>query len=170
MSQSKTRDPREMRVCRAIRLLAQGTAEDEVARMIGVLPRTLETWQHNSDFQALYRCIKENGRLRGAYDALQNLTPGAVEALHRALEGSDDRVAVQAAKEVLDRVGVIQQKEEKEQEANETIIRIEYQTPDGKPYSSTPWADRHPPTSGAVQSGGLWPEVREDGSGETADD
>jgi hypothetical protein len=166
----KGQPPREIRVCRAIRLLAGGTAADEVARVVRVLPRTLDTWQGNDDFQGLLRCMKENGRLRDAYDALHDLTDDAVDVLHRALEGSDDRIAVQAAKDVLDRVGLIRQKEGLQKEDNETVIQIEYKTPDGKPYSSTPWADRHPRTSGAVQGSGVWPEVREDGSRETADD
>jgi hypothetical protein len=157
--------PRELRVCRAIRLLAQGMPEDEIAGAVGVRENTLDKWQQDRNFQSLLACVKENGRLRHVFEALQDLTPGAIKALRRALEGSDDRVAVQAAKDVLDRVGVIQQ----DREAHETIIRFEYGTPDGQPYTAPSWADRYPATPGAVQSGSMRASVREDGNGQDHD-
>jgi hypothetical protein len=160
----------EARVCRAIRLLAQGQPADEVARAIHVLPKTLAAWQDNADFQTLLACMRENGRLRAALDRLEALTPDAVEALHRALEGDDDRVAVQAAREVLDRVGLIRRTEIEREESSEKVIRVEYNTPDGKPFSAPPWAERNPITPGALQSGGVRETLRQDGDGQDSDD
>ncbi|MBN1563477.1 MAG: hypothetical protein JXA10_06550 [Anaerolineae bacterium] len=175
MKRAKTGDtsgqqpPRELRVCRAIRLLAQGLPGAEVAGAINVREKTLENWQQGADFQALLACMKENGRLRDAFATLQDLTPEAIEALHRALEGSDDRLAVQAAKDVLDRVGIIYQKGGANQEAHETIIRFEYGTPDGQPYTAPSWADRHPAPPGTIQGGGVRAALREDGDGQDHD-
>jgi hypothetical protein len=160
----------EARVCHAIRLLAQGQPADDVARAIHVLPKTLAAWQDNADFQALLACMRENGRLRAALDRLEALTPDAIEALHRALEGENDRVAVQAAREVLDRVGLIRRTEIERDESSEKVIRVEYKTPDGKPFSAPPWSERNPIASGALQSGGVRETLRQDGDGQDADD
>jgi hypothetical protein len=159
----------EARVCRAIRLLAQGQPADEVARAIHVLPKTLAAWQDNADFQTLLACMRENGRLRAALDRLEALTPDAVEALHRALEGDDDRVAVQAAREVLDRVGLIRRTGIERDEPSEKVIRVEYKTPDGKPFSAPPWAERNPITPRALQSGSVREALRKDGDGQDSD-
>jgi hypothetical protein len=160
----------EARVCRAIRLLAQGQPADDVARAIRVLPRTLAAWQDNADFQVLLACIRENGQLRAALDRLEALTPDAIDALHRALEGDNDRVAVQAAREVLDRVGLIRRTKVERDEPSEKVIRVEYKTPDGKPFSAPPWAERNPITPGALQSGSVRETLRQDGDGQDSDD
>jgi hypothetical protein len=160
----------EERVCRAIRLLATGQPPDEVALAVRVLPRTLAAWQDNDDFRVLLACVRESGRLRDLFKQLEALTPDAIEALHRALECSDDRLAVQAARDVLDRVGLIRRKGIEHDEPSEKVIRVEYMTPDGKPFSATPWADRNPVTPGALQSGGVREALRQDGDGEDSDD
>jgi hypothetical protein len=162
-NQTRDRPTVEERVCRAIRLLAEGTTADDVARAIRVRPATLAAWQESDDFRALLACMRENGRL---HDALDALTPGAIAALRRALEGDDVKVAVSAAREVLDRVGLIRRKGLVSEESSEHTIRVEYAYPDGLPVSTTPWADRHPATPGALQSGGVRSPLREDGDGE----
>jgi hypothetical protein len=160
----------EARVCRAIRLLAQGQPADDVARAIHVLPKTLAAWQDNADFQTLLACMRENGRLRAALDRLEAMTPDAIEALHRALEGDNDRVAVQAAREVLDRVGLIRRTAIEREESSEKVIRVEYKTPDGKPFSAPPWADRNPVTPRALQGRSVRETFRQDGDGQDSDD
>lgn len=159
----------EERVCRAIRLLAKGQTAEEVAREIHVLPKTVIAWQANADFRALLACMRENGRLRIAFDQLQDLTPDAISALHRALDG-DDRLAVQAAREILDRVGLTKRKGFEPEKSSEKVIRVEYMTPDGKPISIAPWADRNPVAPRALQSGSVRETLREDGDGQDADD
>ena len=159
INQSRDRPTVEERVCHAIRLLAEGHTADNVALAVRVRPGTLAVWQASDDFRALLACMRENGRL---HDALDALTPGAIAALRRALEGDDVRVAVSAAREVLDRVGLIRRSEE----SSEHTIRVEYAYPDGLPVSASPWADRHPTAPGALQGGGVWPPLREDGDGE----
>jgi hypothetical protein len=162
--------PRELRVCRAIALLAEGRIDADVARAVGVMARTLAQWQANADFQMLLRCARENGRLRAAADALKDMTPEALERLHRALANDDDRVAVLAAREVLDRVGLIRGKGVGSDQPSETIIRVEYGTPDGQPYSASLRAKRDSAASGAVPGGSVRETLREDGNGQTADD
>jgi hypothetical protein len=159
----------EARVCRAIRLLAKGQNAEDVANEIRVLPRTLAAWQADEDFRALLECMRENRRMHAMLDQLEALTPDAIEALHRALEGEDDRVAVQAAREVLDRVGLIRRKGIESDESSEKVIRVEYMTPDGKPTSIAPWAERNPVAPRTLQSGSLRETLREDGDGQDSD-
>lgn len=153
----------ETRICRAIRLLAEGRSRDEVARAVGALPRTLATWEQDEDFRALLACLRENRRARDALAALDDLTPVAIAALRRALDGDDDALALRAAREVLERVGPLA-----ERPAVQTI-RVEYGSHDGQPVSAAPWADRHPAPSGPLQGGGLREALRQDGDGADSD-
>lgn len=155
--------PREQRVCRAIRLLAAGHSAAEVAREVRVMPRTLAAWQSWDDFRALVDCLRASGQMRDAIDMLDALTPEAIEALQEALDGEDRWLAVTAAREVLKYVMRIQQ-------VTGHVIRVEYVNPERNPVSTSPWADRHPPTPGAVQSGGLRSPLREDGDGQDSAD
>jgi hypothetical protein len=165
----RERPPVEQRVCRAIRLLARGSPEAEVARAVRVMPQTLARWQQSTDFQVLLACLKENGRLRDALAELDTLTPDAINALRRALANENDRVAVQAARDILDRAGVSRRTgahAQPDDQATEQVIRLEYVNPAGQPYAAAPWADRHPRTSGEVQGGELRSPVREDRDGQ----
>lgn len=168
----RDRPPLEARVCRAIRLLADGWTADEVARAVRVRPGTVESWQADPDFQMLLECLEHYGQMQDTLDTLNDLTPGAIAALKRALVGDDVRVAVQAAREVLDRVGLIRRKgilNEIDQTSEQTI-RVEYVNPDGQAVSTTPWSDRHPAPPGTLQGSGVWPTLREDGDGQDSID
>lgn len=158
MSSSQGRDRPEVRVCRAIRLLAGGQGAAEVARAVRVLPSTLARWRAEDDFRALVDCLREAGQMRDALETLGDLAPGAIAALRRALEGDDTRLAVQAAHEVLERVGPLA--------ARQRAIRVEYVNRDGQPVSTSPWSDRHPAAPGAVQGGGVRAPLRENGDGQ----
>lgn len=155
--------PRELRVCRAIRLLARGTPPAETARDVRVLPRTLAAWQADDDFQALLACVQRAGRVHDVLAMLNDLLPDAIAALQRALDNDDDRVAVSAARDVLRHIGHIQR-------LSDQTIRVEYVTPDDQPYSTAPWADRNPAAPGAFQGGGVRSPLRQDGDGQDSDD
>jgi hypothetical protein len=155
--------PIEARVCRAIRLLAEGVSADEVARVVRVRPATLAAWQAGDDFRVLLGCMVEAGQVHDALEALDDLTPGAIAALRRALEGDDMALAVRAAHEVLERVGPLANRQ------IEQTIRVEYVNPDHQAVSTSPWSDRNPPSSGAFQGGGLRSPLREDGGGQDSD-
>lgn len=172
MSSAKRRDrpPIEARVCRAIRLLARDMPADAVAEAVHVMPRTLERWQDNVDFRALLACMRENGHMKDVLTQLEALTPDAIEALRRALESDNDQVAVRAARDVLDRVGAIRRTSDSDDEPMERVIRLEYVNPTGQPYAAAPWADRHPRTPGAVQSGSVRSPLRQDGNGQDSAD
>jgi len=162
----------EARVCRAIRLLAEGWSIDEVARAVRVRPGTVESWQADADFQSLLDCLQHYGQMQDALETLNDLTPGAIAALRRALVGDDVRIAVQAAREVLDRVGLIRRKgiiSEIEQTSEQTI-RVEYVNPDSQAVSTSPWSDRHPAPPGTLQGGGVWPPLWQDGDGQDSTD
>jgi hypothetical protein len=169
-NRERDRPPLEQRVCRAIRLLADGWAVDEVARAVKVRPATLRAWQDSEDFRDLLECLNDAGQIRESLDTLGDLTPGAILALRRALEGDDVRIAVQAAREVLDRVGLIRRKglvsQQQIEQSSEHVIRVEYVNPDGQTVSTSPWADRNPAAPGTLQSGSVWEALREDGDGE----
>lgn len=153
----------QLRVCRAIRLLAEGQDREEVARAVGALPRTVAAWERDVEFRALLACLREHGRARDALAALGDLTPVAIAALRRALDGDDDALALRAAREVLERVGPLA-----ERSAVQTI-RVEYGSRDGTPVSAAPWADRNPAPSGPLQGGGLRETLRQDGDGADSD-
>ncbi|MEW6580739.1 MAG: hypothetical protein AB1435_16305, partial [Chloroflexota bacterium] len=72
---------RELRVCRAIRLLAEGRDREEVARAVGALPRTVAAWERDEEFRALLACLGEHRRARDALTALDDLTPVTIAAL-----------------------------------------------------------------------------------------
>ena len=162
MNQARQRDrpPLEARVCRAIRLLADGLGADEVARAVGVRPATLAAWQADDDFRALLGCLAEAGQMRSTLETLADLTPGAITALRRALEGDDMALGIRAAHEVLERVGPLANRQ------IEQIIRVEYVNPDHQPVSTSPWAERNPPSSSTLQGGGVRSPLREDGDGQ----
>jgi hypothetical protein len=170
----RDRPPVEARVCRAIRLLAEGRSAGDVAQIVRVRPETLAAWQADPDFRALVACMTESGQMAAALDALNDLTSEAILALHKALSGDDVRVAVQAAREVLDRVGLIRRKgvvaEGSITEMSEQVVRVEYVNRDGQAVSTTPWADRHSASPGTVQGGGVRAALREDGDGQDSDD
>lgn len=155
--------PREQRVCRAIRLLAEGRSAETVAREVRVMPQTLAAWQAWDDFQTLLRCVQQSGQMRDAIDMLDALTPEAVETLRDALDSPDRWLAVQAAREVLKYVTQIKQ-------VTGQVIRVEYVNPERNPVSTAPWSDRHPAAPGALQSGGVRAPLREDGDGQDSDD
>jgi hypothetical protein len=167
-ARQRDRPPLEQRVCRAIRLLAEGWDVDEVARAVYVRPATVEAWMACDDFRDLLNCLKDAGTLRESLDRLGMLTPGAILALRRALEGDDVRVAVHAAREVLDRVGLIRRKGIEQEGSSEQVIRVEYA--DGQAVSTTPWAERNPATPGALQGGGVRETLREDRDGQDSPD
>ena len=155
---------RELRVCRAIRLLAEGRDREDVAQAVGALPRTLAAWERDDEFRALLACLREHGRARDALAALDDLTPVAIAALRRALDGDDDALALRAAREVLERIGPLAERSAVQS------IRVEYGSRDGQPVSAAPWADRNPGPSGPLQGGGLRETLRQDGDGADSDD
>ena len=173
MGSTKQRDrpPLEARVCRAIRLLAAGQTVDEVARAIGVRPATVASWQADEDFLRLLACLQDYRRIQHSLDTLDHLMPEAIEALRRALSGSDTAVALQAVREVLDRSGLARRKDGSPGEPpSDQAIRVEYVNPDGQAVSTTPWADRNPAASGPVQGGGVRSPLWEDRDGEDSVD
>ncbi len=160
-TQNSKRPARELRVCRAIRLLAEGMPERAVAAEVRVTRQTMDKWQQDAEFRALLKIMREHGRLREVLRELNALSMEAVNVLKDKLNHSDDRIAVQVARDVLDRIGAT--RGARVEDSSEQVIRVEYVTRDGKTYASAPWAERHPPASGTVQGAGDGAAVREDG-------
>ena len=161
---------RELRICRAARLLAAGQTPEEVARAVHAKPETVARWQADEDFRALVDCLRTHGQARRALDALGALTDEAIDRLRQALAGDDDRLALQAAQQVLDRVGLVRRSAALGEETAEQVIRVEYVNPEGQPISTAPWAARNPASSGALQGGGVRAPLREDGDGQDSPD
>ncbi|MBN1679564.1 MAG: hypothetical protein JW966_04680 [Anaerolineae bacterium] len=170
-SRPRDRPPVETRVCRAIRLLAEGKPPGDVAQQVRILPATLAAWQESGDFQALLACLSDYGRMRFVVGALRDLTPDAIAALRRALTGPDTRWAVQAAQEVLNRLERLDNDMAEGGESSSVqTIRVEYVNREGHTVSTTPWADRHPASPGTLQGGGLRSPLREDRDGQDSAD
>ncbi len=164
------RPPVEQRVCRAILLLAEGRAPDEVAALVRISPKTLAAWQESSDFKVLLRRMREICLIENATQALQDLTPDAIDAYRRALSGPSVQWAVLAAREVLDRVERFAEREAQRQKFNPSAAnRMEVLNPDGEPFVITPWAERNPVEPRALQSGSVRETLRQDGDGEDSD-
>jgi len=148
------------RVCRAAALLAQGKSIQAVADAVRARPATISAWAAGADFRALRAALAERRRVRTALDRLGDLTPGAIEALRRALESDDLALAIRAAREVLERIGPLAQID------REQTIRVEYVNRDGQAVSTAPWAERHPAAPGQVQGGRVRAALRQDGDGQ----
>ena len=167
----RDRPPLEQRVCRAILLLAEDRAPDEVAAAVRVKPKTLAAWQAGDDFQILLRRMREARIIENTTEALQDLTPDAIDAYRRALSGPSVQWAVLAAREVLDRLERIAEREAQRAQFNRpSNFRVEHMTIDGQPISTTPWAERNPAAPGALQSGSVREALRQDGDGQDSDD
>jgi hypothetical protein len=171
MSKNKRRDrplrePREKRVCRAIRLLAAGQSLEDVAQAVHVQPQTLATWMQWEDFRLLAACVAEYAALAD----LADLTPEALQAYRRALAGTDDELAVRAARDVLDRAERLIQRQQPSAAPSEQVIVVEYVNPEGQTASTPPWADPHSPAPGALQGGRVRPPLRENGDGQDSAD
>jgi hypothetical protein len=152
------------KVCQAVRLLADGLDAEAVARTVRVQPETLAAWAADPDFDTLRRCLVDSGRLRGALDALTDLTPGAIAALRRALDGDDVPQAIRAAQEVLKYAAPLAHFQP------DQTIRVEYGTPDHQPVAAPPWSARHPASPGPLQGGGVRSPLREDRDGQDSGD
>ena len=160
--------------------LASGQTEEDILGALGVDPETLGVWLADEPVAARLEALKTYEAALGAFARLIALTPEAVDAFERALAGDNSQVAVRAAREVLDRVGlgrpapVVRSRSaaasSKTDAPSERVIRVEYGTPDHQAVSAAPWADRDSEASGAVQGGGVREALREDGDGQDPGD
>ena len=146
MGQTRSADMYGKLVCKAVRLLAEGYSTESTAREVGVKRRTLLAWMRGDDFQTLENSLRDFGYLAKVREMLETLTPDAMEAMRRTLQGGNATAAAHVARDVLKWANeyAVHEREMLGQ-TRETVIRVEYGTPDGKPYSSAAWADRHPP-------------------------
>lgn len=158
--EQEARLPAAERVCRAAVLLAQGRSVLATAEAVRARPATISAWAAGTDFGTLRAAVAERRRVRDALARLGDLTPGAIDALRRALEGDDLGLAIRAAREVLERIGPLAQID------REQTIRVEYVSRDGQAVSTAPWAERHPATPGKVQGGRVRAALRQDGDGQ----
>lgn len=160
----------------ALRWLASGLTEAEVAAALDIRPETLARWLADQEFAAMLDYLKEHKKLFAAFARLLDLTPDAIAALERALSEGSPSAAVQAAREVLDRVGFTRRalalaaRTQAESPSRQEVIEVEYATPDRQALSAAPWADRNPEAPGALQGGGVWPPLRQDGDGQDPGD
>ena len=81
-------------------LLGQPTIE-EAAQTVGVNEKTLRTWLKLPTFHAEFRAARRR-IVEGAITRLQQLTLGAVLALHRNLTSGNPAVEIRAAHIILD--------------------------------------------------------------------
>ncbi len=133
------------RVCKTLRLLAEGWEPAAAAHAAGVRQKTMRAWQQNEDFKTILVCMRAFGRMQFSLDVLNTLTPEAVEALRRLLQHGEGAVTAQVARDIVKWAREVEaQIREQEEERAKHVIRVEYDTPDGKPFSASPWAERNP--------------------------
>lgn len=159
--------------------LASGQTEEDILAALGIDPETLGVWLADEPVAARLEALKTYDAALAAFARLIALTPEAVDAFERALAEGNSQVAVRAAREVLDRVGlgrpapVVRSRPAASNNAgapSERVIRVEYGTPDHQAVSAAPWADRDPEASGALQGGGVRTPLRQDGGGQDPGD
>jgi hypothetical protein len=118
----------------------------------------------------LLRRMRESVLVTNTFDSLEDLTSEAIAAYRRALNGPSVQWAVLAAREVLDHVERIAEREAQRQKLIQSAIdRVEVLNPDGEPIVIAPWAERNPVEPRALQSGRLRETVWEDGDGQSSD-
>jgi hypothetical protein len=133
------------RVCKGLRLLAEGWEPAVAAHAVGVRQKTMRQWQASEEFQTLLACIKAFGRMQFSLDALNMLTPEAVTALRRLLQYGESGVTAQVARDIVKWAREVEaQIREQEEKRERRVIRVVHETPDGKPIVSRPWAERNP--------------------------
>lgn len=96
-----------------ILLLAEGYSARSVAGFLGVILGTVREWARSNDGQAAMEAARAKraetikaGAAR-ALDALRSFAPTAAQVLIDQTQSTDPGVAVRAASQILDRVGVI---------------------------------------------------------------
>jgi hypothetical protein len=133
------------RVCKALRLLAEGWEPEAAAHAAGVRQKTMREWQRNDDFQTLLACMKAFGRMQFSLDVLNTLTPEAVAALRRLLQHGENGVTAQVARDIVKWAREVEaQIREQEEKRERRVIRVVYDNPGGKRITSVPWAERNP--------------------------
>jgi hypothetical protein len=120
---------KEVRVCRAIRLLAQGWELPQVAQAIKVRHGTLAAWMADDDFQTLVEILSEARHIQQLYDAQERLIEEAYETLRRTLRDGNPGLAVRVARDILDRARLPTPEPVKRwRPPEEHVIRVEYKT------------------------------------------
>jgi hypothetical protein len=120
---------KEVRVYRAIRLLAEGWELPEVAEAIKARHGTLTTWMADDDFQTLMELLNEAVHIRQLYEAQERLIDEAYETLRRTMREGNPALAVRVARDILDRARVRAPEPVKRwRPPEEHVIRVEYKT------------------------------------------
>ena len=133
------------RVCKALRLMAEGWEPEAAAHAAGVRHKTMHQWQQNEDFRTILACMRAFGRMRFSLDTLNSLTPEAVEALRRLLQHGEGHVTAQVARDIVKWAREVEAQIRAQEEKREKhTVHVVYDTPDRKPISSSPWAERNP--------------------------
>ncbi len=137
-----------VRVCRALRLLAEGWEPRAAAHAAGVQQKTMQQWQQNEDFKTILACMRAFGRMQFSLDTLNSLTPEAVGALRRLLQHGEGSVTAQVARDIVkwarEVEAQIREQEDRRDQREKQHVRTILVTPDGERIASIPWAERNP--------------------------
>ena len=177
--QKSERQQIAQRVCDAILLVAAGKSPEEIARIISAKPATLEAWQSSQPFQTVLDLVREAYTMRDMSDSLSDLTPDALDAFRRALSGPSVQWAVLAAREVLDRMERLAERQA--QHHAETTMTVEFVNPEGQTVEPPTWTKQNQLSESsrrtkrdhrkprALQSGRLRKTLRQDRDGQADD-
>lgn len=100
------------KVSKALLRLAEGWSLEDAARHARVLHVTLACWMKDEDFMAVVTCLQEYAKTRQSIDLLEGLTDDALAALRRTMHQGTPGQALEAARDVLNRVDALAKKQE----------------------------------------------------------
>jgi hypothetical protein len=136
----------EIRVCKAIRLLAEGWEPAKVAQAIKVRQGTLAAWMENDDFKNQLDALCELGRLKAEGINWEDMKQEALRALRRLLHDEDSEIVVRAARAML-----VRSQRQLDLDDKKRLLQLKYGpkepefiNPDGGPLVIAPWAERNP--------------------------
>lgn len=99
----------------AAELIAAGHPQRVVARQVGMSDRTLRDWLKKPDFVAMVADYKR-GFVGMALSRLQQRAHGLIDKLLKLTDSEDERIALAACRDALDRAGVSAEHQQRQAE------------------------------------------------------
>jgi len=96
----------EARHTEAATMLLNGLTVAAVAEQLGIARSTLYDWRRTPEFLAIHAQLSDD-RIRRARTIIAGAGPKAARAIVGTIDSDDESIALNAAKDVLDRAGVL---------------------------------------------------------------
>lgn len=145
-------------------------ANDDIAlaaTQSGVSPKSLRAWARDSD--ALRRAHQEEMSRQAAHKMARAQLALADKTLELITAMDSDRIAAAPLNQLSSALGAVVDRYLRiagDMPQAEQVVRFEFQQPDGRFSPAPPWSGENPDSAAALQSGGLWAPLRQDGAGQ----